>query len=398
MRLFEFESKNILKNSGIAVPEGDIVKSVDEVKDSYSRLGPDVALKAQVPSGGRMKMGGVKFASSIQDTEKLTMELFSSRLKSYEVTSLLMEKKIDYDKEFYVGITYNPGKKMPEIIFSKEGGIDIEETSAESVNVIRWDISKPLSEYKAREVLQPFEFTGKEFLELSGIIFRLCKIFYSLDATLVEVNPLVRTKDGFKALDCHIELEDEAMFRHKDLENLYGIDKNLVRERRKSSLEIEAEKIDERDHRGVAGRLIEFDGDLGLLIGGGGASLTVFDAIRRYGGKPANYCEIGGNPSVDKIRRLTRLILSQPKVKKIAVIMNVVSNTRVDLVARGVIKGVVEAGFKPEEKISVFRIPGSWEEEGGKILKKYNVKNLDRKTSINETARLVVKGEVSHPP
>lgn len=141
----------------------------------------------------------------------------------------------------------------------------------------------------------------------------------------------------------------------------------------------------------MAGRVVEFDGVLGLLIGGGGASLTVFDAILDGGGKPANYCEIGGNPSVRKVQELTRLILRKPGVNRIAVIMNVVNNTRVDLVARGVIKGVVEAGRDPRDTIAVFRIPGAWEEEGYKILERYGVEYCDRATSIDEAARRAVE-------
>ncbi|MGD8522014.1 MAG: hypothetical protein PVF56_12785, partial [Desulfobacterales bacterium] len=125
--------------------------------------------------------------------------------------------------------------------------------------------------------------------------------------------------------------------------------------------------------------------------GGGGASLTAFDAIQSHGGKPANYCEIGGNPSVLKVKELTRLLLSKPNVKKIAVIMNVVSNTRVDLVARGIVKGILEAGKNPAEIVAAFRVPGAWEEEGFKILSKYGVEFLDRTVSIDDTARIAVE-------
>jgi len=150
-------------------------------------------------------------------------------------------------------------------------------------------------------------------------------------------------------------------------------------------------EIDNLDHRGVAGRIIEFDGALGLIIGGGGASLTAFDAVRAHGGSPANYCEIGGNPSVLKVKELTKLILSNPKIKKIAVIMNVVSNTRVDMVARGIVKGILEAGKIPSETVAVFRVPGAWETEGFKILSKYGVKFCDRTVSIDEAAKIAVR-------
>jgi succinyl-CoA synthetase beta subunit/citryl-CoA synthetase large subunit len=128
-----------------------------------------------------------------------------------------------------------------------------------------------------------------------------------------------------------------------------------------------------------------------LIIGGGGASLTAFDAVQHHGGKPANYCEIGGNPSVLKVKELTKHILSKSNVTKIAIIMNVVSNTRVDLVARGVVKGILELGRDPAETVAIFRVPGAWEEEGFKILAKYGVPYCDRSVSIDEAARMAVE-------
>ena len=149
--------------------------------------------------------------------------------------------------------------------------------------------------------------------------------------------------------------------------------------------------MDASDHRGVAGNVTEFDGNLGLVIGAGGGSLTLFDAVRAHGGRPANYCEIGGNPSVAKACGLAKLVLQKPGVEQIAVMMSIVSNTRVDIVARGVIKACLELGFDPAEKIAIFRIPGAWEEEGFKILDKYGIEYADRSVSLNEAARRAVE-------
>ena len=158
-----------------------------------------------------------------------------------------------------------------------------------------------------------------------------------------------------------------------------------------TEFELAGARVNAADHRGVAGNVVEFDGNLGLVIGAGGGSLTLFDAVRKHGGKPANYCEIGGNPSVKKACELTKLVLSKPGVEKIAVMMNVVSNTRVDIVARGVIKACLELGMDPAEKIAIFRIPGAWEEEGFKILEKYGVEYADRSVSMHEAARRAVE-------
>ena len=186
-------------------------------------------------------------------------------------------------------------------------------------------------------------------------------------------------------------MEEEARDQHKELLAEFDIDEDETRQGRPpTDFERRGARVDQVDARGVAGRVVEFDGDLGLVIGAGGGSLTIFDAVQRHGGKPANYCEIGGNPSVKKACELTKLILSKPGVKKIAVIMNVVSNTRVDIVARGVVKGVIESGYDPAEKIAIFRIPGAWEGEGFKILEKYGVEYCDRTVSMSEAARRAV--------
>ena len=211
--------------------------------------------------------------------------------------------------------------------------------------------------------------------------------------TLAEINPLGELEDGsFVALDAHMEMENEARPRQKALLKELGVGDEETREAREATaFEIAGEEVDAMDHRGVAGNVTEFDGNLGLVIGAGGGSLTLFDAVRKYGGKPANYCEIGGNPSVAKAAGLAKLVLSKPGVDKIAVMMSIVSNTRVDIVARGVVKACLELGFDPAEKIAIFRIPGAWEDEGFKILEKYGVEYCDRSVSMHEAARRAVE-------
>src|SRR5207245_821438 len=210
---------------------------------------------------------------------------------------------------------------------------------------------------------------------------------------LAEINPLGRLADGsFVALDAHMEMENEARGRHRQLLAELGVGEERARQAGEAApFELAGEAIDASDHRGVAGNVTEFDGNLGLVIGAGGGSLTLFDAVRAHGGRPANYCEIGGNPSVAKACGLTKLVLSKPSVEQVAVMMSIVSNTRVDIVARGVIKACLELGHDPAEKIAIFRIPGAWEEEGFKILERYGVEYADRSVSLNEAARRAVQ-------
>jgi succinyl-CoA synthetase beta subunit/citryl-CoA synthetase large subunit len=214
------------------------------------------------------------------------------------------------------------------------------------------------------------------------------------DLTLAEINPLGQLADGsFVALDAHMDMENEARPRQQALLRDLGVGDEETRQAREpTEFELAGEAVDAASHRGVAGNVTEFDGDLGLVIGAGGGSLTLFDAVRAHGGRPANYCEIGGNPSVEKACGLAKLVLSKPGVDKIAVMMSIVSNTRVDIVARGVIKACLELGYDPAEKISIFRIPGAWEEEGFKILERYGVRYADRSVSMHEAARMAVHG------
>lgn len=391
MRLLEFEAKALLKGYGIAVPSGKVVDSPEQV--GIDR--PSV-LKAQIPAGGRKKAGGMVFVTNQEEARREASRMFGVTLKGYRVENLLVEDRILIEREYYLAVTYDTASKAAVALFSSEGGIGIEElaeTHPEKITMERFGVRRGFYDFQARNICLAGGLKAKELLDVSGILHRMVQLFLDCDSTIVEINPLVRTAKGeLFACDARIDIDDEALYRQRELLETLGITRRESGTRKQTEFERRAEEIDNLDHRGVAGRVIEFDGDLGLIIGGGGASLTTFDAVRRNGGRPANYCEIGGNPSVLKVKELTKHLLSKPGVEKIAVIMNVVSNTRVDLVARGVIKGILEAGREPRETIAVFRIPGAWEEEGAKILRRYGVEYCDRTVSIDEAAkRAVVK-------
>ena len=245
----------------------------------------------------------------------------------------------------------------------------------------------------SQQLIASLGITGRALNRLTPILARLARLFLDYDMTLAEINPLGRLPDGsFVALDAHMEMENEARGRHAKLLAELGVGEQETRQAREATeFELAGEAVDATDHRGVAGNVTEFDGNLGLVIGAGGGSLTLFDAVRAHGGRPANYCEIGGNPSVAKACGLAKLVLSKPGVERIAVMMSIVSNTRVDIVARGVIKACLELGFDPAQKIAIFRIPGAWEEEGFKILDRYGVDYADRSVSLNEAARRAVE-------
>lgn len=391
MRLLEHEAKEIMRRYRIPLPSGYVVESAAKIQEVN---GP-VMLKAQIPLGGRGKSGGIIEASSLGEARNKVEHLLSTRTRGYTSRKVLVEKKIAVAQEVFMAITYDTVAKEPLAIFSREGGVDVEELAAtKPEKVIRewFSVRGRLPQYRAREIISEAGVSGSMLLGLGTVLSSLADVFLDCDATVAEINPLALTGDGqWVALDAHLEIDDDALYRHKDLAEKQADESRYAGGRTSTDFERRAAEIDRLDHRGVAGRMIEFDGSLGLIIGGGGASLTAFDAVRQSGGQPANYCEIGGNPSVLKVKELTKHILSKRDVEKIAVIMNVVSNTRVDLVARGVVKGILESGRVPSETVAVFRVPGAWEEEGFKILSKYGVPYCDRSVSIDGAAKMAVE-------
>jgi succinyl-CoA synthetase beta subunit/citryl-CoA synthetase large subunit len=309
---------------------------------------------------------------------------------------VLVDSKADVKHEYYAGVVWDGIRKRPVMLFSDMGGIDIEEvasTHPDHVARAGFSTRAPFSDWQAKQLIASLGITGSALNRLTPILTRLARLFLQDDMTLAEINPLGELTDGsFVALDAHMDMENEARPRQKALLGELGVGDEETRQAREpTQFELAGEEVDAQDHRGVAGNVTEFDGNLGLVIGAGGGSLTLFDAVRAHGGKPANYCEIGGNPSVRKASGLAKLVLTKPGVERIAVMMSIVSNTRVDIVARGVIKACVELGYDPAEKIAIFRIPGAWEEEGFKILEKYGVEYADRSVSLNEAARRAVE-------
>jgi len=381
MRVLEFETKALLRSRGLSLPRGDVVISGPEALATARALGGPVVLKAQVPTGRRMKAGGVLFAATPEESSNLAESLLGRSINGFLVDRILVEERIAAEQEVFLAASYDRTNKRATLIASAAGGINVELAE----RVIRREFSTRYSppDYLGREVAADLGLQGQGVNELGDVILDVARYFSNWDALLLELNPIVKDPKGhWWVADAHLELDDDAAFRQAELWR--QVPRSTEWAQRRSKIERLAREIDDKDHRGVAGRMIAFDGDLGLLVGGGGASLTIMDSMLDAGLKPANYCEIGGNPSVWKVKELTKLVLGLPRVRKIAVIMNVVSNTRVDLVARGVIKGVLESGREPREVIAAFRIPGSWEAEGQAILRHYNVPSFGRETSIDQ--------------
>ena len=378
MRFFEYESRKIVAKAGIPTSPHGFATSAEEARRIAQDIGAPTVIKSQVLTGGRMKAGGVKFADSPDEASAHAEEILQLEINGHVPRGVLVDSRVAVKQEYYAGVTWDGTRKRPVMIFSPMGGIDIEEvaeTHPDKVGRKHLSNLREPADFEAKEVIASTGVTGKALQRLTPIMARLARLFSEYDMTLAEINPLAELEDGtFVAVDAHMDKENEARPRQKALLAELGVGDEETRQAREAT---------------------EFDGDLGLVIGAGGGSLTLFDAVRAHGGKPANYCEIGGNPSVAKACGLAKLVLQKPGVDKIAVMMSIVSNTRVDIVARGVIKACVELGYEPSEKIAIFRIPGAWEEEGFKILERYGVRYADRSTSLHDAARMAVQGASS---
>ena len=397
MRLYEFESRKIVEKAGIPVTKYGHVTSAEEAKAAAADIGGPTVIKSQVLTGGRMKAGGVKFADTPEEAEAHARDILQLEISGHMPKGVLVDPKAEVKQEYYAGVVWDGTRKQPMMLFSDMGGIDIEEVAEKHPDHVgRGHFSNllPFSDFQAKQVIASVGVTGSALNRLTPILARLARLFQDYDMTLAEINPLAELEDGsFVALDAHMEMEDEARPRQKKLLAELGIDDEDTREAHEpSEFERNVAAIDGADHRGVIqGKDTGFHGNLGLVIGAGGGSLTLTDAVRSQGGQPANYSEIGGNPSVAKACGLAKEVLKKDGVEKIAVMMSIVSNTRVDIVARGVIKACIEMDKDPGETIAIFRIPGAWEEEGFKILEKYGVEYCDRSVSMHEAARRAVE-------
>jgi succinyl-CoA synthetase beta subunit len=368
MRFFEYEAREIVKRAGIPVTDFGFATTAQEAREIAHRIGGATVIKSQVLTGGRMKAGGVKFADSADEAADHAEAILQLEIGGHMPRGVLVDPRADVKQEYYAGVVWDGLRKKPVMIFSPVGGIDIEQVAEEQPDKVgrrHFSTIQPFSDFMAKEVIASTGVTGRQLTRITPILTRLARLFTERDMTLAEINPLGELGDGsFVALDAHMDMENEARPRQRELLKELGVGDEETRQAREPT---------------------EF------VIGAGGGSLTLFDAVRAHGGRPANYCEIGGNPSVRKACGLAKLVLEKPGVDKIAVMMSIVSNTRVDIVARGVIKACLELGYDPAEKIAIFRIPGAWEEQGFKILEKYGVEYCDRSVSMHEAARRAVE-------
>jgi len=319
-RLYEHQGKELIREAGIPVPEGGLAKSPEEARAIAERLGKPVVLKAQVWATGRMKAGGIKFASTPEEAEELAKELLGSTIKGMVVEEVLVEEKLPIEAEFYAGIIIDDSYrvKAPVVLFSTEGGVDIEEVAARSPEKIAKavvDVLEGFGHEDARSMLKSLELPEGILGQAADVLVKLYGVFRSYHASSAEINPLALTEDGrLVALDCRISIDDSSVFLHPEL----GI--RVARESNRPPTELDeiAWKVEESDYRGVFYFMQlaseEEEGCVGFHGIGGGASILAADALVRVGLKLANFTDTSGNPTASKVYRAAKIILSQPNI------------------------------------------------------------------------------------
>jgi succinyl-CoA synthetase beta subunit len=354
MKLHEYQSKTIFAKYGIPIPKGRIAATAVEAKHIAEELGGRVVIKSQVLVGGRGKAGGIKVAKNAAEAEQLAQQILTMEIKGLPVRKVLVDEAAAIEHEIYFAITNDRAAKKPVMIASAEGGVDIEEVAAtapEKIIKVHIDPLLGLRDYQARDIAASIDLPRDHWREFSRIAAGLWQTYLETDATLAEINPLVITKDKrLVALDGKMMIDDNAMFRHADLNEMRDIDEE-------APAETEARKY------GLS--YIKLDGSIGCMVNGAGLAMTSMDIVKLFGGEPANFLDIGGGAGSDKVAAAMKIILSDPNVK--AVLFNIFGGiTRCDEVARGILVAMDEV--KPKVPM-VVRLVGTNAEEGRKILK-----------------------------
>ena len=360
MKLFEFEAKNILKQYGIPVPKGDVAISSDEAEVIAREIGKPVVLKSQVLVSGRGKSGGILFANNATEAKKVASTLIGSSIKETTVRSLLVEEKLNIVEEFYASVTIDRQARRYIVLASTSGGIDIEQVALASPDRIsrHWvDPAVGFNKHSAESMIAQLpNINQHDATRFASIVATLYSVAVDYDAELAEINPLAKTAAGeFIAADARITMDDNALFRHPefaDSSSLRVDDTPLEAEARRQNL-----------------AYVDLDGDIGIIGNGAGLVMATLDLVHLFGGKPANFLDIGGGAQSEVIKKAVMLVMSKPAVK--AVLINILGGiTRCDLVAQGVVDALNESAIK---KPIAIRMIGTNEEEGTQILRQAGV-------------------------
>ena len=377
MNLHEYQSKRIFARFGVPIPNGQVATTPAEARAIAEKLGGTAVIKAQVLTGGRGKAGGVKVAKSAAEAEELAGRILGMDIKGHTVRKVLVDEAADIATEIYLGFTNDRSARKPLLMASAAGGVDIEEvarTDPEKIIKIHIDPHLGLHDYQARDVAAAIELPQELWGDFAKIARALWLAYWESDATLAEINPLIITGDGrLLGIDGKMSIDDNAMYRHGDLD----------------ALRDKAEEVaEENEARKYGLSYIKLDGDIGCMVNGAGLAMTTMDIIKLFGGEPANFLDIGGGASAEKVAAAFRIILSDPNVK--AILINIFGGiTRCDEVARGILAAMDEV----EVTIPlIVRFGGTNAEEGRALLEETELITAETLSGAAEKAIQAAKG------
>jgi succinyl-CoA synthetase beta subunit len=361
MKIHEYQGKELLQRYGVAVPRGIVARSPEEAYHAAKELGTEVVVvKAQIHAGGRGKGGGVKLAKSADEAREIASQMLGMNLITHqtgpegrEVRTLLVEEGLPIDKEFYLGIVLDRASGRPVFMASSAGGMDIEEVAASTPEKILKETVDPavgFRPYQARKLAFGLGLPQELIGQAAKFMQSLYTAYEQLDASLMEINPFLLTKDKrLFALDAKVNFDDNAMFRHQEFANLRDLNEE-------EPLEIEASKFDLN--------YIKLDGNIACMVNGAGLAMATMDIIKLAGGEPANFLDVGGGASQARVEAAFRILLADPAVR--AVLINIFGGiVRTDMVARGVIEAAKSIGINVPV---VVRLEGTNVEEGRRLI------------------------------
>jgi succinyl-CoA synthetase beta subunit len=362
MNLHEYQAKELFAGVGIPVPPGKVATTVTEAVAIAEEYNKPVMVKAQVHAGGRGKAGGVKYAENAEAAGVLAQKILGMEIKGLTVKKVLITPAEEILSEAYVGIILDRGTQRPVIMVSAAGGIDIEEVAAktpEKIHKLAVDPVVGLKAYEARNLAATLFRDIGQIRQATDMIMKLYRLYWEADASLVEINPLITIPGGtLMAIDAKMNIDDNGLYRRKNISDMRDVD---------------AEAPSEVTAREADLSFVKLDGNIGCIVNGAGLAMATMDLVKRYGGEPANFLDIGGSSNPRKVVAAMQIILSDPKVK--AILINIFGGiTRCDDVANGIVAAYNE--LKPHVPV-VVRLTGTNEREAAKILAAMNLPTED---------------------
>jgi len=379
LKLLEYEAKEVFRRYGVPLGASAVASTPEEAREVFTKIGRPIVVKAQVGVGGRGKAGGIKPADTPEQAYTVAKQILGMRIKDLPIRKVLVEERLPIQHEVYLGVIVDRAARCYTILASSEGGVNIEEVAAKTPEKIVKHAIDPLRgfrSYHANAVAKRLGYGGKKMQQLGDILQKLYRVAYEMDAELTEINPLIETADGFIAADARLNVDNNALYRHKELEAKYleSFEGELT------PREMEARAMDLT--------YVELNGDIGIIGNGAGLTMATLDTVMLYGGHAGNFLDLGGGASPERIGKAVEFVLKDSRVK--ALFVNVLGGiTRCDDTA----KGIIDARKKlNDKKPIVVRMMGTNEEEGKRLLHGAGIETDDTMEEAAQKAVALARG------